>query len=139
MPGSPSISTEPPRPPATSFMNPASIAVSLSRPTSAPARVAVGTGRILLLEHYGHKWRFRCNSLAQIRLSVAMASLALPHRALQVSQDLQCTDTRILLSIKTRTFLAISFCNFHYSLSTRNSHPRHLKYQVQNSNSAERP
>ncbi len=43
MPGSPSISTEPPRPRATSFTSPVSSAISLSRPTSAPASVTGGS------------------------------------------------------------------------------------------------
>jgi hypothetical protein len=50
--------------------------------------VAVGTDRILLLEHYGHKRRFRDKSLANLAFAAAMALLALPNRALQVSQGL---------------------------------------------------
>ena len=42
MPGSPSISTEPPRPRATSFTSPVNSAISLPRPTSAPASVTGG-------------------------------------------------------------------------------------------------
>jgi hypothetical protein len=51
IPGSPSISTDPPRPLATFRISPPSIASSLSRPISAPARVTMGTERTLLLEH----------------------------------------------------------------------------------------
>jgi hypothetical protein len=50
--------------------------------------VAVGTDRILLLEHYGHKRRFRDKSLANLAFGLAMALQALPNRALQVSQGL---------------------------------------------------
>ena len=42
MPGSPSISTELPRPADTSITNSVSSAISLSRPTSAPAGVTGG-------------------------------------------------------------------------------------------------
>jgi hypothetical protein len=50
--------------------------------------VAVGTDRILLLEHYGHKRRFQDKSLVGLAFELAMALPALPNRALQVSQDL---------------------------------------------------
>src|SRR4029077_6360462 len=49
MPGSPSMSTEPPCPRATAFMSPVSSAISLSRPTSAPAGLTGCMQRTLLL------------------------------------------------------------------------------------------
>ena len=55
MPGSPSMSTALPRPRATSFMRPVSSAISLSRPTSAPAGVTGGMGRTVLPEHLRNK------------------------------------------------------------------------------------
>ena len=59
IPGSPSTSTEPPRPAAASFTSLASVASSLSRPTSAPARLTARMDGTLLLEHLGIK---RCFS-----------------------------------------------------------------------------
>jgi hypothetical protein len=40
--------TEPPRPPATSFASPVSSAISLSRPTSAPASVTGASASALV-------------------------------------------------------------------------------------------
>ena len=58
MPGSPSMSTALPRPRATSLMSPVSSAISLSRPTSAPAGVTGGMERTLLPEHLPNKRTF---------------------------------------------------------------------------------
>ena len=54
MPGSPSISTAPPRPAVTSVTSLTSISVSASRPISALPRGTMGTERIVPLEKYGH-------------------------------------------------------------------------------------
>ena len=51
MPGSPSMRTEPPRPRATSLISPDSSAISLSRPSSAPAGVAECMEQTVLPEH----------------------------------------------------------------------------------------
>ena len=53
MPGSPSMSTDPPRPRATSLMSPVSSAISLSRPTSAPAGVTECMQRFTTLAFMG--------------------------------------------------------------------------------------
>jgi hypothetical protein len=55
MPGSPSISTAPPRPSATSVTSLTRVANSVSRPISTLARGAVGTDRIVPSEHFGNK------------------------------------------------------------------------------------
>ena len=67
MPGSPSMSTELPCPRATSFMSPVSSAISLSRPTSAPAGVTGCMQRTLLPEHLRNKRHYSdINSVSAI-------------------------------------------------------------------------
>ena len=61
MPGSPSISTAPPRPAVTSVTSLTSIAISASRPISALPRGTMGTERIVPLEKYGYnQYSFGC-------------------------------------------------------------------------------
>ena len=55
MPGSPSMSTELPRPRATSLISPARSAISLSRPISEPAGFTGGMGQTLLPEYLRNK------------------------------------------------------------------------------------
>jgi hypothetical protein len=52
--------------------------------------------------------------LAKIGLPPAMAVTALPQRAVQVSQELQRTDTRTLPCTKMRILLAIKSGKFQY-------------------------
>src|SRR5215467_2921788 len=55
MPGSPSISTAPPRPAVTSVTSLTNVAISASRPTSALPGGTMGTERILQLTLYTDK------------------------------------------------------------------------------------
>jgi hypothetical protein len=114
IPGSPSISTELPRPPATSVMNRSSVAISLSRPTSAPARVAVGTERILLLEHYGHKWRFGCKEHDQIRHSASNDINSVGEPCIEIFMGLSVHDHVHLTPHDDKNILVIENEKFHY-------------------------
>jgi hypothetical protein len=84
--------------------------------------VAVGTDRILLLEHYGHKRRFRDNSLANLAFAVAMALLAFPNRALQVSQGLSAHEHA---DISLHEDENVS-CNMYWQISLFNKYKKRL-------------
>jgi hypothetical protein len=75
--------------------------------------VAVGTERILLLEHYGHKRRFQDKYLVKFAFAVAIALLASPHRALQVSQNFSAHDN---IGISLHQYKNIS-CNMNRQIS----------------------
>ncbi len=88
MPGSPSSNTEPPRPSASSVTPVTSIASSGSRPTSAPAEVAVGTQRTLLPEHKGNKRCFWTKIINFIVLRTTITPRLFECRKMQVSRHL---------------------------------------------------
>ena len=90
MPGSPSMRTEPPRPRATSFISPVSSAISLSRPTSAPAGVTGCMQRTLLPDCiYGTSGIIR----TLIRQAILSFAAVVIRTMLCYPCNANCTDT----------------------------------------------